>query len=269
VRRSLYGSAGRMIETYGESHTIFRSSEMPDRRRHRGPHPADAKLFSNAAMKELRAASNDLRWLLNRGYASVSSLKLVGDRYRLTKRQRVAVARCVCTDEAQRQRRQRVVPIDALDNSEVWIDGYNVLTTVEAALAGGLVLPGHDECWRDMASVHGSFRKVEETQTAIELIGRFLDIQGVVLCRWFLDRPVSNSGRLRSLLIDTAERCQWNWMAELVYQPDHVLSEADEIVATADSVILDRCGRWVNLAREVIERHVPDAWVVDFTSEGD
>ena len=56
-----------------------------------------------------------------------------------------------------------------------------------------------------------------------------------------------------------------NHSAELVYQPDHVLGEVEQIVATADSVILDRCQRWLNLARAVVERHVPDAWIVDFT----
>jgi hypothetical protein len=42
-----------------------------------------------------------------------------------------------------------------------------------------------------------------------------------------------------------------------------VLSGAAEAVATADGAILDRCAGWVNLARAVVEAHVPSAFVVD------
>ena len=45
--------------------------------------------------------------------------------------------------------------------------------------------------------------------------------------------------------------------------PDSILSETDRIVATADSIILDRCREWFNLARETVIHHVPDACVLD------
>ena len=67
---------------------------MPDHRTHRGPHPEDAGLFAPAAGPGLRAATADLSWLLSRGYASPSAMKIVGDRYALDARQRMAVMRC-------------------------------------------------------------------------------------------------------------------------------------------------------------------------------
>ena len=81
---------------------------MPDRRTHRGPHPEDAELFATAAIPALRAAAADLTWLLDRGYAVSSSLKLVGDRHYLAVRQRVAVARCVCTSVQRTHARHAV-----------------------------------------------------------------------------------------------------------------------------------------------------------------
>ena len=43
----------------------------------------------------------------------------------------------------------------------------------------------------------------------------------------------------------------------------YVQAEAPQaVVATADSGILDRCGPWLNLARETVDRHVPGAQVV-------
>lgn len=240
---------------------------MPDTRTHRGPHPDDEQLFAEAAIPALRKATDDLCWLLSRDYAAPSSVKLVGDRYALLTRQRIAVTRCACSDEAKTARRSRQFEPSQLQGGELWIDGYNVLTTVEAALAGGVVLHARDECFRDMASMHGSYRKVAETIPAIELIGGVIAESGIQRCRWLLDRPVSNSGRLKAILLDVAGRAGWNWNVELVQNPDHDLAECGELIATADSAILDRCIRWWNLARCVVAR-IPDAWIVGLATSG-
>ncbi len=241
---------------------------MPDRRQHRGPHPEDARLFAGAAWPVLRAAAADLCWLLDRGYAGTSSLKLVGDRYALTQRQRVAVGRCCCPQAACEARRSRQVEPGQLRGRIVAIDGYNVLTTVEAALASGVLLLGRDSVLRDMASVHGSFRRVAETLPAIGLIGDFLARCGAAACHWYLDSPVSNSGRLKTLLRETGEARAWPWQVELVASPDRVLREAAGetgavVVATSDSAILDACGAWVDLAQAVVGVACGDARIVD------
>src|SRR6266404_1471952 len=44
------------------------------------------------------------------------------------------------------------------------IDGFNLILTLESALGGGVMLVGRDGCYRDMASVHGTYRRVEETR---------------------------------------------------------------------------------------------------------
>ncbi len=235
---------------------------MPDTRTHRGPHPDDARLFGPQARPQLREAAADLSWLLSRGYVNPSALKLVGDRYRLTARQRTAVERAACSDADLARREARRVEAGRLQGRTLWLDGYNVLTTVEAALAGGVILAARDGTYRDMASMHGSYRKVTETRPALELIGRVIAALGVSECRWYLDRPVSNSGRLKRVIQETAAARGWTWSVELVPDPDPILIQTDQIVATADSVILDHCRAWFNLARETIARHVPEVDVV-------
>ena len=145
---------------------------MPDKRKHRGPNPQDATAFAPDRQPGLRQAVADLSWLLSHGYAEKSSLKLVGDRYRLTERQRMGVMRCSCSDQALARRKEHEVACGAAAGQCLLLDGYNVLTTVEAALAGGIILEARDGCYRDLASMHGSFRKVAETVPAIELVGR-------------------------------------------------------------------------------------------------
>ena len=236
---------------------------MPDRRMHRGPHPEDERLFGSDAIPRLQAATRDLCWLLSRGYAPASSLKLVGDRYELQQRQRTAVARAACSDAALARRAARRRELGRLACEILLIDGYNLLTTVEAALAGGVILAARDGCYRDMASMHGSWRKVEETAPAIDLIGGSIEAARVSECLWYLDRPVSNSGRLRKLLVDRAAARGWAWRVELADDPDRELACASFPVVTADSAILDQCAAWVNLAAELIRSRIPTARVVD------
>lgn len=247
---------------------------MPDRRSHRGQHPEDATAFAPAALPALRSAAADLCWLLDRGYAVPSSLKLVGDRYGLAQRQRLAVQRCACSREQLKRRLAACVPPEAVAGRTVVIDGYNLLTTIEAALSGGIILVGRDGCCRDMASMHGSYRRVAETHPAIRLIGEELEELRPRRCEWLLDRPVSNSGRLKTMLREVAEEAGWNWSIELVNDPDARLAATPRdsssteapIAVTADSGVLDRCGAWVNLARRVVERRIDGAAIVDLSA---
>jgi hypothetical protein len=238
---------------------------MPDKRAHRGAHPDDGRLFAPDAVPRLRDAVSDLSWLQTRGYAQPSAVKIIGDRYHLDQRQRVAVMRSACPDDAMERRMARRVPIERLRGKPLLIDGYNVLTTVEAALAGGVILAARDSCFRDIASMHRTFRKVEETLPALRLVGEVAHEElGVSESNWYLDAPVSNSGRLREIVLNVASEHGWEWRVDVVPNPDPVLAAcSDAIVATADSVILDRCGPWANLAREVVTRRVPHAHVVN------
>jgi hypothetical protein len=242
---------------------------MPDKRRHRGPDPEDEKLFASNVWPELRAATVDLCWLLNRGYAVPSAVELVGNRYALARRQRMAVARCACSDEALQRRRSRRADLQALRERELWLDGYNVVIGIEAALSGGFILRGRDGCYRDLANIYARYREVEETLPALRLVGELAAAWGVRRCRWLLDRPVSNSGRFRQALLDTAAGRSWNWEVELVFNPDKVLAQSGQIVATSDSVILDRSERWLNLIGSMIDSKLPQARVVDLWPETD
>jgi hypothetical protein len=238
---------------------------VPDTRAHRGPDPRDREAFGEPSRPALHGAVADLCWLLGRGYAPVSALKLVGDRWRLTERQRQAVRRAACSDEARERRLAHQVMPDSVAGKDLVIDGFNVLTTIEAAVGGAVVLICRDTTCRDIAGIHGSYRKVAETVPALERVITLLVGLGVHRCRWLFDRPVSNSGRIRSLILKQAAEWSLDWSAELVDDPDRVLKDSLVIVAAADSGILDGGPPWFNLARIVIETTCAQAMVVDLS----
>lgn len=234
----------------------------------RGPAQDDAALFGPDAVAAMRVAVEELAWLLGRGYASTSALKLVGDRHDLRARQRTAVLRSTCTDAQAGARRASRVDPGALAGRGVAIDGFNVLIAVESAFAGGVLLRGRDGALRDMASVHGSYRRSEHTLRAAEAIGERLAALGPSAVAWSLDRPVSNSGRLKTILLTLAGERGWPWSVELHYDPDrHLTGQAQAtpglVVASGDAWILDHAPAHVDLAAAVIAQRCPEAWLVD------
>lgn len=241
---------------------------MPDTRHHRGAHPEDAKLFAAERWPSLQRAAAELHWLLDRGYALRSAVELVGNRHYLEQRQRLALARGACSAAQLQRRNAHRVDWSALASADAVIDGYNLLITLESALSGALILGCRDGTFRDLASLHGTYREVHETEPAARLAGEAFARAEARSCRWILDRPVSNSGRLRTHLLEIAASAGWPWLVELEFSPDHRLAAAGEIVTTSDSVVLDRCARWVNAAREIIEGAKLGARILDLAADG-
>src|SRR5881227_3700284 len=197
---------------------------MPDIRKHRGAHPEDRKLFADDQLPALRTAVRELSWLLSRDYSIKGALQLVGDRHALTDRQRLAVSRAACSDQSKTHRLSSRVGMESLRGEEVIIDGFNLIITIEAALSGGVLLSCRDGCIRDLSSVHGSYRSVDETGVALKLIGESLETLRAISVVWVLDRPISNSGRLAQRIREIALQNRWNWSTELTFNPDAQIS---------------------------------------------
>jgi hypothetical protein len=239
----------------------------PDKRQHRGAHPADRELFGAEQLATLRRATHELSWLMGRGYAGLAALKLVGDRYGLTHRQRLAISRAACSDEQREKRQARSIPIEEIAGKSLIVDGFNLIITVEAAMSAGLLIRGRDLCIRDLSSVHGSYRSVEETERAIHLVGESLSSLKPEHVQWLLDRPVSNSGRLAQRIKDVAAGHGWPWTVETVFNPDKLIQTSNSVAVTSDSAILDHAPLWINLNHHLITRYLSASWLIDLSFE--
>lgn len=232
-----------------------------------GPHPHDAALFAAGERPRLRAAASDLRYLRERGYSLDAALKLVGDRYQLRDRQRVAISRATSEAVGARERAARRVPDGAPPPPALEVDAFNVLITVETALRGGVLVTTVDGGLKDLAGIHGTYRTSRVTDEALARVARRLSARGwgAVPARFLIDAPVSNSGRLAARVREHAAAHALPWTAEVVPDPDEDLARAprDHVVATGDACVLDRCGAWIDLGAEVVRADVPGAWVVE------
>lgn len=233
--------------------------------RHRGVHLNDEALFSGEPLLRLHDAVYEFCWLLDRGYARHSVSQLVGDHHQLTKRQRLAISRAACSNSSQALRNTKRLPIESVKNRPLVIDGFNLIITVETAMAGGLLLRCCDGCIRDLAGVHGTYRQVRETRQAIELIGNELQLFAPLSVLWLFDKPVSNSGQLAVMVRGIANTHHWNWQAALIDNPDQAILGSHKVAVTSDSAILDGDIEWVNWVDYLLTKHFPEAWVIDFS----
>lgn len=238
---------------------------MSSAERHRGRHPADEELFGAQAVPALRVAVAELSWLMSRGYARNSAVKLVGDRHELRERQRLAACRAACGDAAREARARQHLPAEALRGRAMMVDGFNLLVSLEAALSGGVLLRGRDGCLRDMSSVHGSYHAVVETDAALALVGERLAELQTASVHWLLDKPVSNSGRLAGRIRELGEQRGWPWTVEAVFNPDaDLIAARDVVVVSSDAVVIDGAAGWYNLAADLIlGGRCGQAWVVE------
>ena len=213
------------------------------------------KHFTPYVQSQLYQATYHLSWLLSHGYAIDSSLKLVGDRFRFHQEIRKALKRASCSAFAFQKRRENQVDVDALRNQTVWIDGFNLLITIERALRGDPVLKCQDGVIRDIAGIHGTYRKGNHTQNACSLIMSMLELYQVNTVRWLFDRPISNSGKMAHFIRQTYQGGPLHCEVDVVQNPDLDLIHApdDFIILSGDGWILENCTHWYNLTLDLFQ----------------
>lgn len=229
----------------------------------RGYCPEDEKEFNHDAAKKLRKAGQDLRYLINHGYNIKGASTFVGNHYLLSERQRLALVRAISTDENIRQRKKREIT-GSLEGRTVHIDGFNTIITLEVAFSDSLLLKCMDGTIRDLAALRGTYRLIDKTDLAIMHIGGILEKEMIKKAVFYLDAPVSNSGRLKQRILELLSTFNFEIQVEIIHNVDSVLEKLDNVV-TSDAIILDKCICWINLTGKIMEEQGKDYPYIDLS----
>lgn len=232
----------------------------------RGFDTKDNKWFSEKAIKKLGIAQQEVRWLLDRGYKMGTIISFVGGHYQLASRQRIALQRATASKLQYEKRITTMLSMKSAKDDCIYIDGFNLIITLEVALSGSILILGNDGVLRDLAGLRGTYSIIEQTNTALEIIGKSLIQLAVPEVKVFLDAPVSNSGKLRNRILEYAIGWGIPVEVQLVPNSDIVLAKGARIV-TGDSVLLDGCSSWLNLSKKIVDDYIKDAWIVNFTTD--
>lgn len=234
----------------------------------RGYVPEDEKQFTGVALTQLKKAAKEVQYLLDQGYPIKPLTTFVGNHYMFSERQRLALARSVSSIEKIKSRKDTMISKEeiAQDKGIVNIDGFNTIITLEVALSGSPVFLCVDGTIRDLAGLRGTYRIIDKTEKAIRLIlGKLCEYGNSKAC-FYLDAPVSNSGRLYSLILDCAKDYDIEVECKVINDVDSVLEESDHVIST-DAIILNNCSSWINLLPEIIDE-LDDIWMIQLQDGG-
>ena len=228
----------------------------------RGYVPEDEKQFTGKRLELLQKAADEVQFLLDRGYDVKPVTTFVGNHYLFSERQRLALARSVSAKEYIQKRVNKELLQTERGNlpETVHIDGFNTVITLEVALSGSPVFYCRDGALRDLAGLRGTYRVIDKTQTAIELLLRQLKLLHISEAVFYLDAPVSNSGMLSGLIRQCAKRYSISVQTQIIPDVDRVLEQMEGVIS-GDAIILNCCKSWLNVLPTIAEQ-IESVWKI-------
>ena len=184
-----------------------------------------------------------------------SASVFVGNHYMLSERQRLALVRMVSPEEQLVLRTQKCKTV-LEDGEVVFIDGFNTIITLEIALSGTTLLKCMDGTVRDLAGLRGTYSLIDKTPGAIHLAGKALSGMNISKAVFYMDAPVSNTGRLAACIHHELSGYGFEVETEVINNVDSVLSGLGNVI-TGDAIILDKCISWINFVRGIIDTEFP------------
>ncbi len=210
-------------------------------------------------------AARDYKYLLNRGYPASSSLNIVVTRYRMSRVERSLLLRCVHRDEYVAKVLRSVVSRDTISGSNLLIDLLNVSTTLIAFLEGECLYKCDDGIIRDLGGSRYWRGRRERALEAIDLIRDHLIAVKPVKIYLVLDRLAPMSGEILKNAEKIFRESGFNIEGILADRADKKIIELSRgledligVVATSDSLILEKADQIYDLAGEIITSIDPD-----------
>lgn len=220
----------------------------------------DEKRFNAQNMEKISFCAYETAFLLERGYPLRSAVTISSNHRLLDERQRNAMARmtaCPC-----RLSLRRAHQLDHLEaGCTVNIDAFNAVVIMETALSHSVLLKCMDGCIRDLSGLAGTYAIIKKTDQAIDLILKKLKEYEVYMAVFWIDAPVSNSGRLKTHIAERAEQLDFPIDLKMVRNADTELKKLDHVIS-GDSEIIEQCVSWYNLYPDLL-KEVDDPWIVE------
>ncbi len=203
----------------------------------------------------LLVAAMEYLWMLDRNYPQKGSLKLVGDKFMLTREMRQVLYRGISATDQALRRKGMLGEVHSGDL--VLIDAYNVLFTMNNYLLGKPLFISNDGLLRDAGEMRGRIHNKPVFNRAVDMLLEVLSGWKNAVFRLYLDEPVSFSGRLSIELSKDMIQLGIEGEALTVPSPDFELKHATcDAICTSDTAILDHFdGRVVDLPRFALENN--------------
>jgi len=239
----------KVLDSFGNYHKIVRRGFCED----------DEKSFKGDGLLKIKKAGEDVKYLLNKGYKVKQATTFVGNHYALSERERLSLARGVASDDNIIARNQKF-KLEDLDT--VYIDGFNAIIPMESLLSGSVLFKCQDGAIRDLADLRGSYKIIDKTEKAIRLILEKLQDLKVNKAIIHLDKPVSNSGRLKTLILEISKDYNVEVEVILLDAVDKSLYGKENVIS-GDCMVMDEAISIVPLYSLIVDEYKGEKWVVE------
>lgn len=230
----------------------------------RGYQKEDTYEFHGEEKVKLEKAAYELYFLLNQEYHIKHASNFIGNHYMFSERQRLALVRTISSyEDCSRRFAKQITKFN--DVNTVHIDGFNTIITLEVALSGSPIFKSLDGTIRDLAGLRGNYRIIDKTEKAIHLIYQWLISKEIKEAVFYLDSPVSNSGRLANVVKEIAERYELKVQTYVIPDVDSTLEKQANVI-TSDAIILNKCISWLNMNKDIIGE-INEVWEVSLCSK--
>jgi len=210
-------------------------------------------------LRRLEAPLLDIRYLLDRKYPKKSAITYVSNRYGLTKDERNILTRIACEKDISNNRKRKIVSIEFIRDKNLFIDGYNVLITVESLILGYPVFLCDDGILKDVRSLFRRYKIgfiTKEALSMIEMITSKYTPKEIVI---IFDSQISRSGDLSKMARDIFDKD--NCLVFTSKDTDKEIMENSRkgIIATSDGIIIDNVDNVLD-----IPVHIADEFKYNF-----
>ncbi|MCU0290090.1 MAG: DUF434 domain-containing protein, partial [Acidobacteria bacterium] len=183
-------------------------------------------------------AVNDYFVLVNRGYTETPSLKLVGDRYRLSGTQRNILFRGITSQNKASSRKTKLS--NTLKEKKIYLDGYNILFTIMNYLLGKAIFIGNDGILRDAGAIYGKIEDETVFYKACDVLFDFIKKKNLQVIEIFLDESIPGCTSHAYELEKKMPIAGIKGKISLAKHADNELKKInDGVIATSDSGIID------------------------------
>ena len=194
------------------------------------------KLIGMQLSTDFSSAIFDYYSLLQKKYPQKSILKIVGDRYRLSRDERNMLYRGVSVASENIFRKDKIVN-ELPTGSTLIVDGLNQILTVSSYLNGNAVFISTDGILRDASEMHGKIFRTDLLDRSISLIFNFIQPLKLRQLIFYIDQQMSHHQKIKEMLSGRISESQ----IIISDQVDKSLANiASGIIGTSDSQIIKK-----------------------------
>lgn len=195
--------------------------------------------------------------MLNQGYRKKIALNFVANHYLLDQKARNYLSRSIFSDSTSKSRRSKIINFKDIEGNILFLDGYNVIITIESILNNFEVILTDDGFLRDVQAIFGKYKYSSTTSHALSLIFDCISKHPPQKIKFYLDRQVSFSGKLGQEINEMFKKYDLNGSSVLSNNLDYDLTQEcinrNCIVATSDGIIVDNVEKVVDIPHFILK----------------